>query len=539
MQKNSKQQARAAIEQNQTALGIELGSTRIKAVLSDWRGSILASGSFDWENQLIDGYWTYHLADVWNGVQQCYAALALQVQQTYGLSLHRVGSIGISAMMHGYLPFDRDGAQLCAFRTWRNTNTEQAAQQLSEAFGVNLPLRWSVAHLHQALLDGEEHVHRIDYLTTLSGYVHWQLTGTRVLGVGDASGMFPLDESGAYHSGMLAQYQQMLTAHSCELVLTQLLPQVLKAGEAAGTLSEQGARLLDPTGALEAGISFCPPEGDAGTGMVATNSVAKGTGNVSAGTSIFAMLVLDEPLKGQYPQVDMIATPSGQAVAMVHANNCTGDLDAWVKLFAQAYERAGVTLEKSELYALLYQSALEGDADCGGLLSYNYYSGEPVTCVEQGRPMLLRQPDAQFSLPNLMRSLLFSSMAVLRVGMDLLTESENLQLNRMMGHGGLFKTPYVAQRLMAGALKVPVAVMSGAAEGGAWGIALLAAYYGSGQGAHCSLETYLQHEIFSSCTVDCIEPQADDVEGFSTYLRSYLQALPVEHEAGRRYLITK
>ncbi|WRS28533.1 FGGY-family carbohydrate kinase [Oscillospiraceae bacterium MB08-C2-2] len=524
--------AKQHIEAGQTSLGIELGSTRIKAVLIDWNGTPLASGSFDWENQLINGMWTYSMDDVWNGLRHCYADLAEDVQKQYSTALSQIGSMGISAMMHGYLPFDCEGKQLAAFRTWRNTTTEQAAEQLTKAFAFNIPLRWSIAHLHQVVLDGEEHVAELSYLTTLAGYVHWQLTGEKVLGIGDASGMFPVDDAtGGYSASMVDTYDRILAERGYSFKLEQVLPRVLTAGQSGGALTDAGARLLDPSGSLRAGIPFCPPEGDAGTGMVATNSVSSGTGNVSAGTSIFAMLVLDGPLSRMYPEIDLVATPAGRNVAMVHANNCTGDLDAWIKLFRQVLDLSGAQISKPRLYDLLYETALQGDPDCGGLLSYNYYSGEPITALEEGRPLFARLPDAAFNLPNFMRSILFSTMAVLRIGMDILTEQEKVRLTRMMGHGGLFKTERVGQQLMAGALNAPVAVMSGASEGGAWGIALLAAYLASGHASALPLEQYLQEQIFADTQVTCVEPMERDVQGFAEYLLRYRQGLAVQSAA--------
>ena len=514
-----------------TALGIELGSTRIKAVLIGPDHAPLAAGAYSWESRLEGGLWTYHLDDVWRGIRTAFSELAAQVRDRCGVPLSRLGALGVSAMMHGYLPFDREGRQLADFRTWRNTNTAQAAEELTDCLGFNIPQRWSAAHLYQAVLDGEPHVERLDFLTTLAGYVHWQLTGEKVLGVGDASGMFPIDPAtGDYHQDMLDRFDGLLRAHGHGFTLRQVLPKVLPAGASAGSLTAIGAKLLDPTGTLEPGVPCCPPEGDAGTGMVATNSVAPRTGNVSAGTSVFAMAVLERPLSRVYPEIDMVATPAGAPAAMVHCNTCTPDLDAWVHLLGEAAAAAGARLDTTALYNLLYRKALEGDPDCGGLIACNYYSGEPVTGLSGGRPLLVRRPDSRLTLANLMRAHLYAAMATLKLGMDILTGPEQVALDRLTGHGGLFKVEGVAQRLMASALDVPVAVMDTAGEGGPWGMALLAAY-AVNRAPGESLTDYLSRRVFSNARGRCLTPDPEDRAGFAAFLNGYRAALAVERAA--------
>ncbi len=519
------------ISSAQTALGIELGSTRIKAVLVGPGCQPLAAGAFDWENRLEDGLWTYHLDDVWAGIQAAYARLAGEVREKYGVTLERVGAIGVSAMMHGYLPFDKDGRQLAPFCTWRNTVTGEEARLLTDLFGFNIPQRWSIAHLYRAIRLGEEHVGQLGYLTTLAGYVHWKLTGQKVMGVGEAAGMFPID-SGAcgFDTGMLDKFDRIVEGAGYAWRLRDVLPQVLPAGAAAGSLTPEGAKLLDPAGALQAGIPFCPPEGDAGTGMVATNSVAPRTGNVSAGTSIFAMVVLERPLSKVYPELDMVTTPAGRPVAMVHCNTCTSDLDAWVGLFAGLLEEAGAQLSRPRLYDLLYQAALAGPADCGGVVSYNCYAGEPVIGLEQGRPMLARRPEEALTLGGFMRAQLYAAMAPLKIGMDLLLEQEKAALDELYGHGGLFKTPVVGQRLMAGALGVPVSVMETAGEGGPWGMAVLAMFSQLGQGR--SLEEYLAAEVFAGAKGSRELPRPADRAGFAAFLERYKAGLSAERLMG-------
>lgn len=522
-------QIQTAIAEGRTALGIELGSTRIKAVLIGPDHAPLASGGHFWENRLEDGVWTYHMDDVWNGLRDCYRALSADVREKYGATLTTVGAMGISAMMHGYLAFDRDGGQLVPFRTWRNTMTEQAAQELTAVFGFNIPQRWSVAHVYQAILNGEPHVREIAFLTTLAGYVHWKLTGEKVLGAGEASGMFPID-GGGYNGSMAARFDGMTAARGIGWTLNGILPKVLTAGDAAGVLTAGGARLLDPSGALRPGIPLCPPEGDAGTGMAATNSVAERTGNVSAGTSIFAMVVLEKPLGGVYAEIDMVTTPTGKPVAMVHCNNCTSDIDAWVRLFGETLRRAGLDMEKSALYDLLYNAALDADPTGGGLLSYNYFSGEPITALDEGRPVFARRPDAELTLANFMRVHLYSALATLKLGMDILFERERVALDRLLGHGGFFKTKGVGQRMMAAAAGVPVAVMETAGEGGAWGIALLAAYM-VGRMPDETLEAYLGKRVFAGSAGERVDPCPADREGFAVFMERYRRGLAIERAA--------
>ena len=519
------------IDVSKTALGLELGSTRIKAVLIGPNHTVLASGSHDWENCFRDGYWTYSLLSIWRGIQDAYAKLASDYETKYGEKLREIGAMGVSAMMHGYLPFDAEGRQLTCFRSWRNTTTGPAAERLTELLGFNIPQRWSVAHLYQAILNGETHVRDVAFLTTLAGYVHWQLTGEKVLGIGDASGMFPIDSSTMdYDTAMMASFDELLRDASLPYTLRDILPQILVAGQNAGSLTAEGAIWLDPTGTLRPGVPLCPPEGDAGTGMAATNSVAPRTGNVSAGTSVFAMLVLEKPLSKVYPEIDMVTTPAGAPVAMVHCNTCTSDLDAWVKLLGEMAAAAGAPLEKPALYDLFYEKALEGEADCGGLVNYNYYSGEPVTGLDEGRPLLVRRPDARLTLANLARAQLYATMATLKLGMDILFEGEGVRLDTLLGHGGLFKTPVAGQKLLAGALGVPVAVMETAGEGGPWGMALLAAYCvrrAEGQ----TLEEYLADTVFRGAQGSVQQPDAADTAGFARFLTDYKSGLAVEKAA--------
>ena len=518
-----------SIIENKTALGIELGSTRIKAVLIDESYEPIASGSHDWENRLEDGIWTYRLDDVWAGIQDCFRNLALEVKTRYGMPLSGVGAIGISAMMHGYLAFNKNGEQLVPFRTWRNPTTEKAAAFLTEKFKFNIPQRWSIAHLYQAILNKEPHVKDIDFITTLAGYVHWKLTGEKAIGIGDASGMFPVDSvTGMYNFPMLKQFEELVEPYNYGWKIANLLPSILNAGENAGTLSAEGAKLLDPSGCLRAGIPLCPPEGDAGTGMVATNSVAVRTGNVSAGTSIFAMIVMEEELSKVYPEIDMVTTPTGKPVAMVHCNNCTSDIDAWVGLFRELLDTGGAKISKPALYDALYFKALEADDDCGGLLSFNYFSGEPITGIEEGRPLFARLPDGNFTLANFMRTLLFSSMATLKYGIDILTKKEKVQIDSLLGHGGLFKTRGVGQRFLAAVFNAPVSVMESAGEGGAWGIALLAEYM-----LHNSkpLEQFLAEKVFAGKAGAKIAPIAKDVESFGKFMQHYTAGLNIERAA--------
>ena len=465
------------IEEGKTSLGIELGSTRIKAVLINEKGTPLAAGSHEWENRYDNGIWTYTMEDVWEGLQDCYQDLLKDVKEQYGATVTTFGSIGFSAMMHGYLAFDKEDNLLVPFRTWRNTITEEAAGKLTKEFNYNIPQRWSISHLYQAILNKEEHVKDVAFFTTLAGYVHWKLTGKKVLGVGDASGMFPIDiKTGNFDQKMVDRFNELTAPEGFSWKLQDIFPKVLTAGENAGELTKEGAALLDTSGNLKPGIPVCPPEGDAGTGMAATNSVAVRTGNVSAGTSVFAMIVLEKDLKKVYPEIDLVTTPDGSLVAMVHANNCTSDLNAWVGIFREFAESFGIEVDMNKLFGTLYNKALEGDADCGGLLSYGYLSGEFITGVDEGRPLFVRSPESKFNLANFMRVNLFTALGAIKVGMDLLQKEENVAIDSMLGHGGLFKTKGVGQRILAAAINAPVSVMETAGEGGPWGMALLAAY---------------------------------------------------------------
>ena len=505
-----------------TALGIELGSTRIKAVLIDENFLPIASGDYEWENQFVNGVWTYSMDAVHTGLRSCFAALKADVKEKYGLELTELGAIGVSAMMHGYLPFDRDGRQLAEFRTWRNTITGEAAEKLTALFGFNIPQRWSIAHLYQAVLNGEEHVKDIAFLTTLAGYIHWRLTGEKLMGVGEASGMFPIDSQKLdYDENMVQKFKAL-----CGIDLRAILPKVLPAGANAGKLTEAGALFLDPTGALRPGIPVAPCEGDAGTGMVATNSVRVRTGNVSAGTSDFAMIVTDKPL-GVHREIDMVTTPDGLPVAMVHCNNCTSDINAWVGLFSEFCELMGMETNKGELFTKLFRIALEGDADCGGLLSYNYFSGEGVTDLDEGRPVFARTPDARFTLANFMRTHLLSALATLKIGLDILTQTERVEIDKLYGHGGFFKTPEVGQRMLSAAVGAPVSVMETAGEGGPYGMALLAAYM-LWKGADESLPDYLDGKVFAGASSSTLTADEADREGFTAFLERYRRALPVE-----------
>lgn len=517
------------IKNGHVSLGVEFGSTRIKAVLIDSKQTPIASGSYNWENQLINGIWTYSLEDIWTGLQAAYRNLKLDVAKKYQVPLKKIGQIGFSAMMHGYMAFDKQGHLLVPFRTWRNTITGQAAKELSELFDFNIPERWSIAHLYQAILNKEEHVSNIAYLTTLAGYIHWQLTGEKVLGVGDASGMFPIDsETGDYNQKFLDLFAKKIESYDFPWTLKDLLPKVLSAGMLAGTLTEEGAKRLDPSGDLEAGSKLCPPEGDAGTGMVATNSVAKRTGNVSAGTSIFAMIVLEKALKRLHPEIDIVTTPVGDSVAMVHANNCSSDINAWVRMFQEFAGLCGKPISTTYIYPLLFNAALSGDKDCGGILSYGYYSGESITNITEGRPVLVRTPESRFNVSNLMRSHILSAFSTLAIGMEILVDDEGIVIDSVLGHGGIFKTPRVGQGLLAAAINSPVSVMETAGEGGAWGIALLADYM---KYTDQSLEDYLDQVVFADTDVKTVEPDTADVAGFKVYLEKYKKGLAVERTA--------
>lgn len=520
-----------AIQQGKTSLGIELGSTRIKAVLIGENGTPLASGSYEWENQLVDGIWTYDLEEVWNGLQESYQDLKKNVKEIYDITLEKIGAIGISAMMHGYLAFNEKDELLVPFRTWRNTMTAEAVAELTELFQFNIPQRWSIAHLYQAILKEEEHVKDVRFFTTLAGYVHWKLTGEKVLGIGDASGMFPIDsEINNYNQRMVEQFHELVAEKKYPWKLQEILPKILLAGEQAGVLTEEGAKLLDKTGTLEAGIPLCPPEGDGGTGMVATNSVEKRTGNVSAGTSVFGMVVMERELSKVYPEIDMVTTPDGSPVAMAHCNNCTSDLNAWVSLFEECMQTFGLQVDKNQLYETLYQQALLGDKVCGGLLAYNYLSGEHVTGMEEGRPLFVRMPDAKMNLANFMRTHLYTSLGALKTGLDILVKEEKVAIGRMTGHGGLFKTKGVGQKILAAAINAPVSVLETAGEGGAWGIALLANYMRNKE-ADESLGAYLEQKIFAGQTGESMLPDAKDVAGYEKFMEHYQSGLKIERAA--------
>ena len=514
-----------------TALGIELGSTRIKAVLVDSTNAPVASGSHEWENRLDHGVWTYTLEDIWSGLQDAYADLAADVQKQYGVALTNIGAIGFSAMMHGYMVFDKENKLLAPFRTWRNTITGEASEKLFQEFQYNIPQRWSIAHLYQAILNGEEHVKDIAYMTTLAGYLHWQMTGEKALGIGDASGMFPIDCSkNDYDQTMVEKFDALIADKQFGWKLRDIMPKVLVAGECAGVLTDKGAKLLDPSGRLQAGIPVCPAEGDAGTGMVATNSVKQRTGNVSAGTSIFLMAVLEKDLSKPYPELDMVTTPDGSLVAMVHCNNCTSDLNAWVNIFKEFMQSMNMEVDMNQLFGILYNKAMEGDKDCGGVVAYNYFGGEPITGLEEGRPMVVRTPNAKFSLANFMRANLYSSVATLKIGMDILTQQEHVTLDCLMGHGGLFKTKGVGQSIMAAAMKTPVTVMETAGEGGAWGIALLASYM-QNKAKGETLDAYLNEKVFAGQEGTTLAPEEADMAGFEEFMNAYVPTLAAEKAA--------
>lgn len=512
-------------------LGIEFGSTRIKAVLIDETNKALASGSYDWENKLEGGYWTYSLDDVWTGLQLAYKELAENYLQKIGEQLTSIDSIGFSGMMHGYLPFDKDGRLLTSFRTWRNTTTEVAAVQLTKLFSFNIPQRWSISHLHQAILNKEDHIKYIDFVTTLAGYVHWKLTGQKVLGVGEAAGMFPIDShTGSYNKAMIEKFESETSTVNKEWSLLDILPTVLTAGEMAGHLTEEGALLIDPSGVLKAGTLFCPPEGDAGTGMVATNAVAERTGNVSAGTSVFSMIVLEDALSDYYTEIDMVTTPTGKPVAMVHCNNFTTDINAWARLFKELISALGLDVSDNTLFTTLFEKAMEADDDNGQLMSCNYYSGEPITGLEEGRPLFIQMPDSKLSLANFMRTHIYSALATLKLGMDILVEKENVTVDQLLGHGGFFKTEKVGQQMMADALTIPVSVMDSAGEGGPWGMALLASY-AINKSENELLEEFLANHVFNQQKAITIDPTELGKKNFKQFLDRYEGMLEVEKAA--------
>lgn len=571
--------ARELIKKAEVYLGIELGSTRIKACLISPQAQVLATGGFEWENRLVDGHWSYDLELVWTGIAAAYADLKKQVKNQYDAELENLSGLGISAMMHGYLAFDANDNLLVPFRTWRDTYTTQAAHELSEAINVNIPLRWSISHFYQAVLAKEPHASQVEFITTLSGYVHWKLTGQKVIGVGDASGMFPIDSSTKdYHAQKMHICQKLIKKHGITQELSTILPKVLCAGENAGYLSQEGAKLLDPTGKLKAGVPICPPEGDAGTGMVATNAVRPRTGNVSAGTSIFAMIVLEKDLEGLHPEIDPVTTPAGDAVAMVHCNNGASEIATWVEIFSQAItrgcEEAGVSdiPTKDHIYKALFQAALQGDLNGGGLVFYNYLSGEPLTNLSAGRPLIVRTPESQMSLANFMRVQIYSAYATLALGMRIIN-LQGVKVDKIFGHGGIFKTPGVAQRILAAALDIPVGIADSAGEGGAWGIAVISSYSGlnnqagnanknkisdldnvdntknSSSDTQLSLDAsqteikqierrnplnladYLDQIIFADQAVVMETATKSEVAGFAEYLEKYEAGLPVEKRA--------
>ena len=520
----------SVIQSGRAVLGLELGSTRIKCVLIGEDHAPIASGDHTWENRLENGVWTYHMDDVWAGIQDAYAALKADVESKYGVKLTRLAALGVSAMMHGYLPFDKDGKQLCEFRTWRNTMTAEAAEALTTLFDFNIPQRWSIAHLYQAILNGESHLPQIARLTTLAGHVHYMLTGRHVMGVGEASGMFPIDsQTGTYDARMVRLFDDAIASKGYGWKLLDILPAVLNAGEDAGCLTAEGAKLLDPTGALNAGALVAPPEGDAGTGMTATNAVAVRTGNVSAGTSVFAMVVLEKPLSKVYPEIDMVTTPTGKPVAMVHCNNCTSDINAWAGMLKGFCEAAGKSVSMGEIYTALFTSALAGDKDCGGVVNLPLFSGEPVVGLNEGRPMMVRTPDAALTFANFSRSLVAGAMSSLKLGMDILAR-ENVKIDSLLGHGGYFKTPVAGQTILAASLNTPISVMETAGEGGPWGMALLAAYRANKQ-ENQTLEAYLQDQVFAHAKSVSISPDAADAAGLEAYTQRFSACLDAQKAA--------
>ena len=519
------------IENGKAVLGLEFGSTRIKAVLIDPDHKPIASGDYSWENTLLDGIWTYSMDEVWTGLRECYSALKKDVQEKYGVVLKKLAAIGFSAMMHGYLAFDKDENLLVPFRTWRNTITQEAAGKLSEALQFNIPQRWTIAHVYQAMLKNEAHVKDVEHVYTLAGYIHYKMTGKRVVGVGEASGMFPIDPAaGDYDERMIGIFEQMAADAGYPYKLRSLFPEVLPAGAEAGVLTEEGARLMDPEGDLLAGIPLCPPEGDAGTGMAATNSVRVRTGNVSAGTSIFSMIVLEKPMKSYYEEIDIVTTPDGAPVAMVHCNNCTSDLNAWVQIFKENLELMGVPVKMDELYEKLYTNALKGASDCGGVMAYNYVSGEAITGFAEGRPMIVRTQEADFSLANFMRANLYSAFATLKLGNDILSKEEQVEVDTLYGHGGIFRTKGVAQQFLADALHAPVSVMETAGEGGPWGMALLASYMVNRKDGE-TLADFLSDRVFKGSAGSTLKPDEEGMRGFDEFAKKYRAGLAAEKAA--------
>lgn len=523
--------SKSVIESGKAVLGIEFGSTRIKAVLVDDANKPIASGSHEWENQLKDGIWTYSIDMIWEGLQHAYKEMTEDVEKQYGVKVEKLAALGFSAMMHGYMAFGADDEILVPFRTWRNAITEEASEKLTKLFNYNIPQRWSIAHLYQAILNGEDHVKDIKFQTTLAGYIHWKLTGRKVLGVGEASGMFPIDiATGKFNQTMVDAFNKEVEGKGYPWKLLDIFPEVLTAGENAGELTAEGAKLLDPTGTLQAGCPLCPPEGDAGTGMVATNSVARRTGNVSAGTSVFSMVVLEKELSKVYPELDLVTTPSGDLVAMVHCNNCTSDLNAWVNIFKEFAEAFGVDVDMNKLFGTLYNKAMEGDVNGGNLLAYNYISGENITGMEEGRPMFVRTPNSKFNLANFMRVNLYTALGALKIGMDLLLKEEGVQVDKLLGHGGLFKTKGVGQQILADAMNTPISVMETAGEGGAWGIAVLASYMEQKAEGE-SLGDYLNNKVFAGQEGSELAPDPEGVKGFDEFIEIYKAGLPIQRAA--------
>ena len=523
--------SKSVIESGKAVLGIEFGSTRIKAVLVDDANKPIASGSHEWENQLKDGIWTYSIDMIWEGLQHAYKEMTEDVEKQYGVKVEKLAALGFSAMMHGYMAFGADDEILVPFRTWRNAITEEASEKLTKLFNYNIPQRWSIAHLYQAILNGEDHVKDIKFQTTLAGYIHWKLTGRKVLGVGEASGMFPIDiATGKFNQTMVDAFNKEVEGKGYPWKLLDIFPEVLTAGENAGELTAEGAKLLDPTGTLQAGCPLCPPEGDAGTGMVATNSVARRTGNVSAGTSVFSMVVLEKELSKVYSELDLVTTPSGDLVAMVHCNNCTSDLNAWVNIFKEFAEAFGVDVDMNKLFGTLYNKAMEGDVNGGNLLAYNYISGENITGMEEGRPLFVRTPNSKFNLANFMRVNLYTALGALKIGMDLLLKEEGVQVDKLLGHGGLFKTKGVGQQILADAMNTPISVMETAGEGGAWGIAVLASYMVQKAEGE-SLGDYLNNKVFAGQEGSKLAPDPEGVKGFDEFIEIYKAGLPIQRAA--------
>jgi sugar (pentulose or hexulose) kinase len=519
------------IQSGKTVLGIELGSTRIKACLIGEDNVPIASGSHEWQDSHINNLWTYSVDDIWEGVTDSYQKLAESVKQQYGVILQTVGAIGFSGMMHGYMAVDINGELLVPFRTWRNNITGEASNVLTELFNYQIPQRWSIAHLYQAILNHEEHIEDIRFLTTLAGYIHWKLTGQKVLGVGEASGVFPIDlNTKNYNQLMINQFNELVAANNIPWKLENVLPKVIVAGENAGVLTEEGAKFLDVSGELKPGIPLCPPEGDAGTGMVATNSIAKRTANVSAGTSAFAMVVLEKELSKVHPEIDLVTTPTGNLVAMAHSNNCSSDLNAWVRIFEEFSKALGIDVKNNQLYETLFKQALLGDPDGGGLLSYGYLSGEHMTHFEEGRPLFVRSANSNFNLANFMRIHLFTAFGAMKIGMDILMKEEKVKLDEVLGHGGLFKTEGIGQVILSAALNAPVSVMETAGEGGAWGIALLASYM-INKKENETLEEYLTENVFANQTVNTVLPEPKNVQGFEQFMERYKAGLVIERTA--------